>query len=88
MNRHPKEEPYKRYTYTKNGHSGPLPYTTEMPTPPGFKVRAERVQEDLQFSIMEAAMRSLRTLKRGKGDHQVDDFLVDLVHSRGFGFGF
>ncbi len=88
LNRHPKEEPYKRYTYEKNGHNGVMPYRTEMPTPPGLKVRAERAKEDLAFSLMEVAMRSVRTLSWRKSDPQVDDFLVGLVHSRGFGFGF
>lgn len=87
-NRHPKEEPYKRYVYHNNGlASGAIPYITERQRP-SLKVRAEMEQEKLSFLALETSMKALGALRRSKGDPDLDNFLCDLIHCRSFGFGF
>ena len=85
MNRHPKEEPCKRYLYEKNG--GPVPYKTVKSRPPR-KVRRKMTWTDRRFGMLAAALRTIRFAKRGQTDQEIDDYLVGLVRSRCIGFGF
>jgi len=88
LNAHPKEEPFKRYTYAKNGLSdSAVPYTTEWPGgTPGW-LKRERAVDALKFTAVDAAMRTARRLRRG-GDAEIDDHLTGMVKRRAFGFGF
>jgi hypothetical protein len=89
MNRHPKEEPFKRYIYEKNGESsGPVPYRTEWPTRPSLKTRLEMEQAKLTYGLIGAAMRAVRRLGRKEGDPEIDDYLASLISGGGLGFGF
>jgi hypothetical protein len=88
INRHPKEEPFKRYVYDRNGSSnGAVPYRVEKPRIP-LRVRAGMQQERLVYAAMETAMRTMRTLKWRRSDPEVDDFLIQVVHAHEFGLGF
>lgn len=93
FNRHPKEEPFKRYRYEKNGDgssngNGAIPYLTEWPNGIDWKTRAKMFSEDLQHTALETAIRAVRAARWRKSDPEIDDYLVNLVHSRAFAFGF
>lgn len=90
MNRHPKEEPFKRYIYGKNGSSGSggLPYRVERPGPLPLEVRLAMKREKLSYAAMEAALGAVRAASRRGSDPQIDDYLIDLLGRRSFGFGF
>ena len=91
LNRHPKEEPFKRYIYDRgggNGSNGAVPYRVEVPGPLSLRTRAGMAREKVAYGAIEAAMRGARTLRWRDGDPDIDDFLVELMHDRGFGFGF
>ena len=47
-------------------------------------MEAERVS----YGLMELAMRTLRTTGWRKGDPEIDEYLLELVHERRLGFGF
>jgi len=90
QNRHPKEEPFKRYIYpagSKSGGGG-LPYKIEVPHGPCLGDRATMAKESASYALMEAAMRAIRVAGRGKGDPEIDDTLVQMVSDRCFAFGF
>ncbi len=88
LNRHPKEEPFKRYVYEKNGKSdAAIPYRTEMHRPPA-SVRREMQFAEGVHRMMEVGMRGLRFGMWGRTEPDVDDYLVDLVSQHRFGFGF
>jgi haloalkane dehalogenase len=94
MNRHPKEEPFKRYIYDKNGDgtastvNGGMPYRTEHPGGIPLWTRLEMQREGAAYAAMETAMRAARIAGGRNADPDTDRFLIDLFHSRGFGFGF
>ncbi len=84
MNRHPKEEPFKRYVYEKNGHgeqkgNGAVPYTTEWPVPPKPSAKAVMTATSLGYRTMAQLMKAAKSLKWRKSDPEIDDFLVDMV---------
>jgi len=88
LNRHPKEEPFKRYIYEKNGNSnGAIPYRTETHRP-SLGVRAEMKTAEGIHLAMKAGMRSLQLTRRRRLDPDIDDWLIGLVASHRFGFGF
>lgn len=89
LNRHPKEEPFKRYVYRKDGRSkSSVPYDIEMPSARDVSVRAQKEAEKLSYAAMELTMRSLRTVQWRKSDPEIDDYLLELMHEQRFGFGF
>jgi haloalkane dehalogenase len=88
-NRHPKQEPYKRYLYTKNGTSnGERPYDIEIPSSRNLSVRLHKQRERLSYALLEATMRAVRTAQWSRGERDRDDYLLELVHHGRFGFGF
>ncbi len=88
MNRHPKEEPYKRYIYSKNGNNGsPIPYRTEMPHQP-VSVRAGKLQADMVSSTLAMAMKTARFTLAQKGDPEIDDYLISRLETGWLGLGF
>jgi len=89
FNRNPKEEPFKRYTYDKPaGTNGDIPYRTEWPTRPSLRTRLAMEQEDLKFIALDRALKGIRFGLRRKTDPDIDDYLIRLVRSFAFGFGF
>lgn len=89
MNRHPKEEPFRRYLYHNNGNSnGAVPYEKQSPTPPSPGVRFEMWREKQSHKLMEAALSVIRRAQPSKGDPEIDEYLLELVRNSRFGFGF
>ncbi|MCJ7542022.1 MAG: hypothetical protein MUO88_20420, partial [Desulfobacterales bacterium] len=86
FNRYPKEEPFKRYIYTKDKTStnGDVPYTTEWPTKRSFDTWAKMTWEDVKFFAMLQAARMLRLATAGKGDPVIDDFLITTIKEKNF----
>ena len=89
FNRNPKEEPFKRYTYEKPASTnGDIPYRTEWPTRPDLRTRLAMEREDLKFIALDRALKGVRLGFRRKTDPDIDDYLIRLVRSFAFGFGF
>ena len=89
FNRNPKEEPFKRYAYDKPaGRNGDIPYRTEWPTRPDLRTRLAMEREDLKFIALDRALKGVRLGFRRKTDPDIDDYLIRLVRSFAFGFGF
>jgi hypothetical protein len=86
FNRYPKEEPFKRYTYTKNKSStnGAVPYTTEWPTKRSFSRWASMTWENFKFGALAQAMKVVRIVKAGKGDPAIDEFLLKTIEQKNF----
>ena len=89
LNRHPKEEPFKKYIYEKSCNTtGSLPYRVEMPSKKSRKVKAEMRREYMAYSVLEKLMKSIRALNRKQGDSDIDNFLIEIVGQHNVGFGF
>jgi haloalkane dehalogenase len=89
INRYPKEEPFKRYLYDKSTDDGQaIPYHTEWPTRPNLATRLMMAQEDLKYSLLTKAMKAARLGSGRRRDPEIDDYLVNLIESRAFGYGF
>ena len=88
-NRNPKEEPFKRYTYEKNGKSkGAVPYKTEWPGKTDFLTKARMTQGKMQNQILGQALKTVKFLNNKDSDSYIDDFLIELIGKGSFGFGF
>jgi hypothetical protein len=84
----PKEEPFKRYTYEKqNGMDGMLPYKTEWPSRPNWKVRKDMAKEYLNFFILGKAMKTKQIMSKGRSKPNIDNYLINMVSDQAFGFG-
>jgi len=89
MNRHPKEEPFKRYVYDKAPTNGcPVPYETEWPGRVPLGVRAERAATEAKLATLDLALRGLRTVDWRGRDPEIDDHIRGMVRRRALGFGF
>jgi len=89
LNRHPKEEPFKRYTYDASTRAnGGIPYRTEWPGRVPLHVRARRGREHFSYATMSAALKAVRVARRSRWDEEIDGFLQDMVRNQSFGFGF
>ncbi len=89
INRHPKEEPFKRYTYDKAVVNGsPVPYKTEWPGGSPIKVKAERALEEVRYTTIDMALRGVRAAGWRNRDAEVDDYIQQMVRRRALGFGF
>jgi hypothetical protein len=84
----PKTEPFKKYIYHKasNGDED-IPYTTEWPTQPSFKVRKEMFSENLRYFALEQMIKLKRSTSKSKSDPVIDNYLMGMVNRRAFGFG-
>lgn len=88
LNRHPKEEPFKRYIYEKNGsNNGAAGYRIEIPKP-ALKIRAAMMQEEIVNSMLGASMKVARRVRKRRGDPDIDEYLVEMIESGWLGFGF
>ncbi len=89
QNRRPKEEPFKRYTYTAETRAGEgVPYLTEWPGGVTVGHRARRLREELSYSAISGALRGLRLARWMHGQDDIDRYLIDMVRERSFSFGF
>ena len=85
---HPKEEPFKRYFYHKReGRENGTPYETEWPTSPRWHVRKEMAKESLNYFFLEKALKARRFASKRNYKPVIDDYLIDMVSERAFGFG-
>jgi hypothetical protein len=88
LNRHPKEEPFRRFHYDKNGRSqSAVPYTTSA-NPPDLGPRMAIARGDFNKALLATAMKLMRGGLRLDSDREIDDFLIDLVSGGRLGFGF
>ncbi len=88
LNRHPKEEPCKRYFYDKNGQSGSaIPYRTEIDKPTGA-LRTKMRRAEITQAVLSATLKAVRYGKRSKSDPVIDDYLISRIHQGWLGFGF
>lgn len=92
INRHPKQEPYKRYIYEKNGNNGKgngaVPYRTEFPGSMPLATRLALAAESVKFDALAAALKTVRFARAAQSDPDIDDHIVDLIAAKAFGFGF
>jgi haloalkane dehalogenase len=86
FNRHPKEEPFKRYLYEKDGKlkDGAVPYKTEFPgsTPLGIKLSIGWTK--FKFRLMADLCKAIKTFRPGKKDKEIDNYLIDSLKHRNF----
>ena len=89
INRHPKEEPCKRYFYDKGDDApdGPVPYRTETDRPTG-RVALNMGIEGLTSRLLGRALAGVRLGLRRDGDRDIDDYLVRRISQGQLGFGF
>ena len=88
MNRHPREEPFARYTYDKNGsQSGAFPYRTERSVPTG-EVRKQMRREMIGGKVVQSAMRLIHLANPKKRDPTIDDYMLRRMGGGIAGYGF
>jgi hypothetical protein len=88
MNRHPREEPFVRYHYDKNGSSdSPIPYRSEK-SPPSPKVRRQMRREEVGKTVMGLVARALRFTRPKQGNPLLDDFVERQLGGGMTGLGF
>lgn len=85
-NRHPKEEPFKRYVYEKDGSTtnGAVSYRTEFPNRTSPAIRAAMKWNDLKFTLMLKLMKLVHILHPDKSDPTVDEYLIKTVVRKNF----
>ncbi|MBI2565997.1 MAG: hypothetical protein HYV63_03040 [Candidatus Schekmanbacteria bacterium] len=89
LNRSPKEEPFKRYTYEKNGNgNGAIPYRTEWPGVTPLATRLDRTAEAMTREVLEGGLKAVRAATWRQGDRLIDDCLINMMAQGGMGFGF
>jgi len=89
LNRHPKEEPFKRYLYDRgdDAPAGPIPYRVEVEAPSrrtALAMRSERISNRLFARSLKAA----RIGRGRRGDPEIDDYLIRRIGQGQLGFGF
>jgi hypothetical protein len=88
LNRHPKEEPCKKYHYDKNGRSGSaIPYTTEM-SEPSKAMRTKMRRAEVTGAVLSASLKAVRFTRRSQSDPVIDDYLMERIQQGWLGFGF
>ncbi len=87
LNRHPKEEPFKRYLYNRGSSDGVRPYDIDMPRPTA-KVRAQMKQADMQATLLARMMRTVQLSRRSLGDPAIDDHMIRRSRKGWLGLGF
>ena len=88
LNRHPKEEPFKRYIYDREPRGDDdVPYRIEM-NEPTAKVRRQMRSGRRRELGLSLAMKATRRVRPRRGDPVIDDYLVNLLDKGWLGFGF
>ncbi len=89
MNRHPKEEPYKRYIYDKEGTNGSAtPYRVEIPGPIPASTRASMAAAGALGAALAASLKAVRLGAWQRGDPYIDEYLARIVRDGCLSFGF
>ena len=89
LNRHPKEEPFKRYIYDKQGNgNGAIPYRTEWPSKVPIKTRLAMNTESIKSKALGNAMKGIRFSRSRRSDPDIDEYLINKVGSQVFSVGF
>jgi hypothetical protein len=97
QNRWVKEEPFKRYIYDRhdrgNGSNGKafseaVPYRTEWPGKADPEFVREVARGHRMWQLTRLVCEGVRRLNRGKGDPDIDSFLMDRLKTERFGIGF
>ncbi len=87
MNRNPKEEPFKKYIYSKNGAgngNGNVPYETQWLTEPKGSQKAFMRLNEAKFALADKVLRAVRFGTWRKGDREIDDYLVGTIKMQNF----
>ena len=89
LNRHPKEEPFKRYVYDNNANrnGSAVPYRIEMPEPDS-SIKREMAVGKITKTMLATTLRTVRFLNRHNSDPDIDDYLVERIAEGWLGFGF
>jgi len=89
LNRHPKEEPYKRYIYEGDGanRDRATPYRIERQDP-ALADRIGMKEAELASFLLASTMRAVRLGRARKGDKALDDYLIGRIAAGHLGFGF
>ena len=89
LNRHPKEEPFKRYTYRNNGQTNGdgTCYEVEVAKPTAA-VRARMLRAQAVNSALRVGMKAARASSWRRRDPELDDYLISLLDGGYLGFGF
>lgn len=104
QNRFVKEEPFKRYLYEKQNGNGKsngngngkgtgamsdvIPYRTEWPGEISADYTGELRRGHVVWSAIRLACEAARKLQWGKGDRDIDEFLLERLKTERFGLGF
>lgn len=84
----PKIEPFKKYVYNKSPQkNSDIPYITEWPSKPSFKVWKDMSTENMRYFALEQMLRLKRSFSNGKSDAIIDEYLFGMVNRHAFGFG-
>jgi len=84
----PKEEPFKRYTYLKNGSSNSaVPYKTEWPGHTSFEIKKDMAKEYFRYSLLDKAIKIKHSVSSAKSDELIDGYLMGMISKKAFGFG-
>ncbi len=88
LNRHPKEEPFKRYVYHKNGRTnGSVPYVTYADEPT-WATRLAMRQEEIARGVLARSVKAIRYARAQKADPEIDDFVLGHLGEGWLSFGF
>lgn len=88
LNRHPKEEPFKRYVYENNGlRNSAIPYRTEA-SAPDRQTRMGMAYASMINKTLARAMKTMRVTNWRNHDPVVDDYLIERIEQKWLGFGF
>lgn len=82
FNRYPKEEPFKRYLYEKNGKLSKraTSYITQEPTKKPFAMK----WTSFELKILARILKIKRSFNRKKSDKDIEDYIIDTVKTRNF----
>ena len=86
FNRYPKEEPAKKYFYTKSDKlkESDKPYETQLISKIPFDMKMNK----LRFFNRAQALKVVRKLRSGKGDKTIDDHLIRSIRTQNFSAAF
>jgi len=82
FNRYPKEEPFKRYLYEKDGKLSKraTAYKTEEPTKKPFVMKWTK----FEFKLLARILKVIRTIKPKGSNKDIDDYIIETVKTRNF----
>lgn len=89
LNRHPKEEPFKKYIYDqkKNGN-GAVPYRTEWPNGFPLNTRLAIKAEEWKNDLISTVLKTVKYSRWKKSDPEIDDFIIQSAQLRAMSAGF